>query len=241
MDIEHRQAYFERAHRLTDSARLDRYARAAGSPSGIGRMSHITDEALDVVCKAVRLCDGARVLDLGAGRGFLGRWFCWRGIRTEYVGVDFSPTAVRAATDSIPDGTIILANIHDDLDIGLFDFVFAIESTGDGYVDNALAQRMLTALKPNGTGIGTVVGLRFGFKESLEISLQSITHAGGKARVLNLTSIVCPYVTRICRDMYEDRSPNNELQDLVRKESAQFLEAIRSGTYGYAAVIATHG
>lgn len=233
------QAYFESVHRQIQDERLDVNARQIGMESGIGRLSHITDEVLTEVLDDLRIVGGSRILDLGSGRGFLPRWLRWRGLDVDYVGVDFSMAAIAAARRHMPSSQFVLANFFDPLDLGEFDLVCAIEATGEGVVNEALAHAMLRSLKPSGAALATLVTLRHSFSEAQAISVAAIEAAGGHAKIRNVTDAVVHRAARLCHAVLSDYTMADDLRQRAHRECSMFLEQIESKSYGYATLIAT--
>ncbi|MDE2570927.1 MAG: methyltransferase domain-containing protein [bacterium] len=231
--------YFESLHQQIDDRRIDAYARAMGFVSGIGRLSHLTDDVLIDILKKVHIRNGLRVLDLGAGRGFLPRWLSWRGIDIDYVGIDFSESAIAAARRNAPGSRFVQTDFFERPQLGTFDLVFAIEATGDGYVTPGLANVMLEALRPGGIAIATIVTIRAGFDDALADSRSAFEARGGRVVLRDYTAKTEPFVKRLCELVLADPAGPGDLREKSQTESSMFLASIEKGTYGYAVAMAT--
>lgn len=239
MNYAERLSFFESIHQGIEDGRLDHYARAMSHPSGVGRLSHITDDVLSTLLDGIPIRPGMKVLDLGCGRGFLGRWLEWRGLQVHYVGIDFSPSAVESARRNVPRGQVVLGDFQTALELGSFDAVFAIETSGEGMVDADLARAMLGPLADGGVAIATLVSAGRSFQQASEASIEAINALRGEAFVRDFTEAVVPSVRAFYEMVRNDSSMPEAIQESFRSESDLMLRLIHDRSYGYGALIAT--
>lgn len=227
---------FEKIHNQYDDRLVDAAAKAAGLRSGIGRMSHLTDDVLEQIVRDQNISESTRVLDLGSGRGFLARWFEWRGLRPQYVGLEASRAAIEASRLFAPNATFIQGDFLGGLPEGAFDVVFAIEIDCVGYIDRLLAEALLRPLSNEGVTIVTIASFRGGFDEAVRASVDTIREVGGHATVKDVTSAVRPFAKAFSQNMLASRDAPDMLSKLAFEECSRILQALNTNEYGYAII-----
>jgi SAM-dependent methyltransferase len=138
---------FERVHARLSDAELDAIAGIAGFSPAIGRLNFLDDRTLEQFAMKVGITDGARVVDIGCGRGFFGRWLLARGFDVGYTGVDVAPSALEAARGQLAAASFVCGDAFA-VD-GEYDVAVLIESVWS--VDEALARHLRAAVARRGT------------------------------------------------------------------------------------------
>jgi trans-aconitate methyltransferase len=132
-------------------------AERYGAGSSFDRIANLEDPSLLLdlqdAMDRIDLPPGARVLELGCGRGDLARWWCARRPDVAYLGLDHARSAIELATTGAPPGAHFEVRDVTALDgLGRFDLVIAIAVLQSRDLDDrALVQRLVTAhLAPRG-------------------------------------------------------------------------------------------
>jgi|GEM_PF-4788405 len=229
-----RHAYFEAIHSLIDDQSLDFCAFEAGSISGVGRMSHLSDELLDMLVQEYAIGQNSRVLDIGCGRGFLARWLQWRGLHVRYVGVDFSACATRAAQRFIPKGTFVCEDYRTLELPERFDVAFAVEMVfGDG-LDEQLVRALLQHIDRGGVALATLAAFKSPLDTLISKSVEAAKTAGARVAVRDLTPQTLGFAKRLTEVSLEFGYGPKSLEELARAECLTVLRTMEEGRYGYA-------
>ena len=174
-----------------------------------------------LIAERCRLRDAGAVLDLGCGRGFLGRWLRERGFETSYTGVDRVADAVDAARANVRDGDIVHADFRKLAWKRTFDSVFAIEIAIDGALDQAIVDAAVSALKPGGRFVATIAATK-----------GTIGRPAGTT-VENWTDRVTPFATRTYRWWLDCDAWHPEIAGKMHEEARTLLGAIERGEFRY--------
>jgi len=133
-----------------------------GVGSSFDRIATLDDPTLlvdldDALARLV-LPPGARVLELGCGRGAFAAWLRHRRPDVVFVGVDHSASALAAARAVDPAGTFVERDLASLADLGRFDLIVAIGVLQSRDLDDReLVQRVVTThLTPDG---GVLLGI----------------------------------------------------------------------------------
>jgi SAM-dependent methyltransferase len=221
---------FERFHAGIDDAYLDAIARTAGCDPPIGRLNFLDDVTLRRIVDAVGLPQRARVLDLGCGRGFAGRWLASRGARVDYTGIDSSAAALAALGRHLPGANAVLGDLRD-AQGGPFDAIFAIESFWA--IDGDLAARVFGLLHAAGTFVSTVGSCDGSQARRVELTLASLAAAGFETHRLAVSENHAECVGRLSAAALIEPQSDDWIRAVVRGESARTLAALREGAFRY--------
>lgn len=235
------QDFFDAVHRDFPAYRLDECARRVGYPSGIGRLSYITDDLLDELVRTLRVVDESRVLDLGCGNGFFGRWLRHHGIRSSYTGVDCSTAAIESARRLVPDGTFVIADLTTYRSNTTMDVVCTIEAIKGGVVTPEVARALLSPLGAGGRAFATMVDLDGRLSLKASESLASVHALGATALYTDVTERVRASAAAFAQALSEEHTVSNSvIHEDARGEAARVSKAIEEGHFGYGVIVVSN-
>lgn len=230
------RALSRRFHRHVDDAQLDRCAQECGS-APIGRLCLLDDEALALIAKHCRIENGTRILDLGCGRGFLGRWLDASGVALRYTGIDRDEGAVAAARRHVPSGTITQGDFRIAYGQPSYDVVTALEITIAGAVERAVLDAAAGALLEGGRLALTVASLDGAHTDRLASVEMGALSRFTAVRIEDWTQRVMPFARRTFEWWLNAPWPP-EIQEKSTLEARNVLAAIALGSFHYAVLFA---
>lgn len=195
---------------------LDCYARRCGLPSGIGRLCLLDDQMLAKVVETVGIPAKSAVLDIGCGRGFLGRWLLWNSLSCRYVGVDSAAAAVPAEGPK-------------------FERVFALEAP---IIPVALAKCIAQNLAPGGQYVVTLASFDDTHPEKVSRSCARLQRQGASVSVADLTQQVREFAATLYSAMLMGRW-DAPVKAHVLNEAARMLHAVEAGAFNYTLLTGT--
>ena len=226
---------YERLHAALKDEELDAIARIAGLPSGIGRLSYLDDLSLEALAREMGIRDGTRVLDLGCGRGFLGRWLRANRYSVDYTAMDVSASALDAVRRRAPRATCVRGDLRE-ASGGPYDVVFAVESIWS--VDGEMAAKIRSLLEIGGRFVITFASLGEGHDGRVTTSLASLDAAGFKARKFPLPADHTKTVGRLCASTTLDPPTDPWVRERLVAEAYATLAALRDQEFRYDIVVA---
>jgi SAM-dependent methyltransferase len=227
---------YERIHASLDDANLDAIAGIAGCRPAIGRLNYLDDATLTALVAKMSLAGGSRVLDLGCGRGFLGRWLLSSGQRVDYTAVDYSQSALGAVRRHLA----AARTIHGDLSSlsgNAYDAVFAIESVWS--VTSALAARLRTAMVSRARFAASISSLDDSHDDRVDTTVQSLRGEGFEVERLPSAPAHAGTVGRLCAAMLIEPPADAWVRERLTGEAARTLAALRDGTFRSDVLLAT--
>jgi SAM-dependent methyltransferase len=219
---------YERLHELIDDANLDAIAGIAACVPAIGRLNYLDDDSMTALIARASIVAGARVLDLGCGRGFLGRWLAARGHRVTYTGVDYAVSALRAVRGHLPDAVTVHGDIAT-VSGGPYDAIFAIESLWS--VDSLLAAQMRAMLVPRGRIAIALSSLDSSQAGRVDTTLASLRDAGFEVERVALSASHAEAVGRLCAATLIEGPADSWVRERLTAEALRTLAALRDGTF----------
>ncbi|HTX58035.1 MAG TPA: class I SAM-dependent methyltransferase [Verrucomicrobiae bacterium] len=228
------RAWYDLLHRRIDDVALDEAAARVGLPSGIGRWNLLDDATLQTLVARVLPKRAGRVLDIGCGRGFLGRWLLANGYDFSYVGLDRSPNALAAAARNCPKGRYLLREAAD-LPDETFDAVAIIESVHP--LDESLARAVARRLSQGGGVLLAFPSLESERARRVDASVAAFVAAGLEVERVR---VACPpgaegargyldVLLELCRE--DSDSP-------LAREIRRAVDCLDGGLLGYDAFVA---
>jgi SAM-dependent methyltransferase len=231
-----RQASFRTFHRNVDDAMFDEIATACGCKP-IGRMCLLDDTAVADLTKRCRVESGAAVLDIGCGRGFLGRWLRANGIEVRYAGVDRIAEAVATARE-VPSAHVVECDFREYRGNQEFDAGFAIEIAIDGTLDEAILDVLKNALRPGGSFAATIASLDGDHAPRLATLAKAAERRFINVSIEDWTSRAIPFARCTYRRWLAVDWPS-EIVEKTTLEALTALDAIEGGAFHYAVLIGT--
>jgi trans-aconitate methyltransferase len=232
------QAAARSFHEHLDDEVLDGIARDAGCEP-LGRLSILDDDALADLIARCGVHTGSAVLDLGCGRGFLGRSLIARGIEARYTGVDRIGDALNAARRHVPGGTFTQGNFRRLRWNREFDAVFALEVVIDGALDAPLIEAVASALRPGGRAAITVASFDGAHARRLSEAQRLAAEHFASASIEDWTERTIPFARKFYGAFLACDSWHPEIVERCHAEARAALAAIERGTFHYAVVFAT--
>jgi SAM-dependent methyltransferase len=230
------QAISRRFHRHVDDAMLDRCAVDCGC-APVGRLCLLDDEAVSAIAQCCGIQNGARVLDMGCGRGFLGRWLSSKHIAARYTGVDRDEEAAAAARRLVPSGTITQGDFRTAYGKPSFDIVTAFEITIAGAIDPALLDAAAGALFAGGTFALTIASLDGAHVDRLAAAETDALSRFTDVTIEDWTQRAEPFARRTF-EWWLDAPWPPEIQEKSSLEARAALKAIARGSFHYAVLFA---
>lgn len=230
------QALWRRFHRRVDDALLDRCASASGC-APIGRMCLLDDSSAAEIADRCAIRNGTRVLDLGCGRGFFGRWLLARGTAVRYSGLDRDAEAVAAARRHVPDGTITRGDFRAMQWGPEYDVVVAIEAAIDGTLDDALLRAAREALAEHGSFAATIASLDGAHADRLAALERAAGRRFATATIEDWTKRARSFAQRTFEWWLQAPWPA-EIQEKCALEARAVLDAIEQNRLHYAVLFA---
>jgi 2-polyprenyl-3-methyl-5-hydroxy-6-metoxy-1,4-benzoquinol methylase len=230
------QAIARRFHRHADDALLDRCAAECGC-SPIGRMCLLDDAALAEIVERIDLRDAKRVLDLGCGRGFFGRWLAANDFHAEYTGVDRVAEAVESARRHVLSGTIAQGDFDSIAMDRSFDAVVAFEVAMDGTVPEAALNAAAGALRPGGRFAVTIASLDSANEGRLADSRDAAEKYFHQVTIEDWTERIAPFAQRTY-EWWVRATWHPDIKEKAAREARAALEAISGNRFQYAVLFA---
>lgn len=230
------RALTRRMHRLLDDAELDRLAVRAGCPSGIGRLCALSDALAQRVFEASGVRGARAVLDLGCGRGFVGRLLAFAGAAATYTGVDREAAALAAARRQLPQARLLEADARSTRWNREFDAVFAVEMTSATRFDDTLARVIASALVPGGCFALTVASSSAEFSTALERACAIARAHVDEVRVADATPDAAAFLSRYFTQWLASSAWDERLREPLQREARAVLDAIARKVFAYAIV-----
>jgi SAM-dependent methyltransferase len=227
---------YERLHAALDDSELDAIARTGGLASGIGRLCYLDDVTLAALVREMEIAHDARVLDLGCGRGFLGRWLLANGYAVEYTAIDGSESALDAVRRSVGGARCVRCDVRD-ADGGPYDAIFAVESLWS--IDEAFAAKLSGMLSPRGRFLTTVASLGDAHAARVSTTVAALTAAGLNVRPFPLPPDHAQTVGRLCASTALNPPRDEWARRRLVDEAYATLAALRNGGFHYDVVLAT--
>jgi SAM-dependent methyltransferase len=219
---------YERLHASLDDANLDAIAGIAGCIPAIGRLNYIDDATLTTLVDRMSIADGTRTLDLGCGRGFLGRWLFARGRRVAYTAMDYSPSALESVRRNVPDAEVVPGDVKSVAD-GHYEAIFSIESIWA--VDPALAARLRAALAPEGRVAVCISSLDASHEGRIDTTVASLLNAGFDVENVAFAAEHSEGVGRLCAALMIEPPNDPWVRERMTSEAVRTLAALRDGTF----------
>ena len=230
------RAISRRFHRHVGDAMLDSCAADCGCEP-IGRMCLLDDNAIGSIAGRCKVGNGTRILDMGCGRGFFGRWLLANGIAADYSGVERDENAVAAARRSMPSGTILHGDFRTVPTRPAFDVVTAIEVTVAGEVDCPLLDAAASALLPGGRLVVTVASVDGAYADRLRRAEREALCSFNDVIIEDWTQGVIPFAQRTYEWWLNAPWPP-VIQEKSAREARTALRAIGMGNFHYAVLFA---
>jgi cyclopropane fatty-acyl-phospholipid synthase-like methyltransferase len=200
-------------------------------------MCLLDDEAVALIAQRCQIKNGSRVLDMGCGRGFFGRWLKANGIAVRYTGVDRDEGAAAAAGQHVPSGTITQDDFRSAQGHPSYDAVTALEITISGSVDTALLDAAASALLDGGRLALTIASLDGAHADRLASAEVDAVSRFTAVRIEDWTHRVTPFARRTFEWWLNAPWPP-EIQEKSTIEARKALDAIDRGSFHYAVLFA---
>jgi len=226
---------YERLHGALDDGELDAIARIAGLASGIGRLSYLDDATLGALVREIGLAKDTRVLDLGCGRGFVGRWLLANGYHVDYTAIDESQSALAAVRRSVAGAHCVHGNLLD-ASGGPFDAIFAVESLWS--IDASFAARLRELLATDGYFLATFASLGAMHEARMTTSLDGLAAAGFEVRRIPLPTDHAAMVGRLCASTAIEPPSDPWVRERLVGEAYATLAALRDNEFHYDVMLA---
>jgi SAM-dependent methyltransferase len=236
-DVATRREDFERLHAHLRDAELDAIAAIAGCAPAIGRLNYLDDATLERLVSRLDLPDGARVLDIGCGRGFFGRWLLSRGCRVTYTGVDIASSAVNAAARHLALGSVVRGDAYAAAADGAYHAVVLIESIWS--VDEALARRLRALLAPAGMLAIVLTSIDEGHGRRLTETSTSLESAGFAVEAADVSADCAQTAGRLCAAALIEGFEDAWVRERMTGEARAVLAALREKTFRSSLVFAS--
>ena len=200
-------------------------------------MCLLDDAAVQAIVERCAIRNATRVLDLGCGRGFLGRWLDANGIAAKYTGVDRVADAVEAARRHVPAGTITQGDFRAMQTLPGYDAVVALEVVVDGTVDGALLESAAMALTRNGRLALTVASLDGRHDERLTELANVAERRFASAALEDWTQRVRPFAQRTF-EWWSNARWHPEIREKTAREARAAIDSIAQSRFHYAVLFA---
>ena len=219
---------YERLHEFLDDENLDAIAGIAGCIPAIGRLNYIDDATRAALVDRMSIAEGTRVLDLGCGRGFLGRWLFASGQRVAYTAMDYSQAALESVRRNVPDADVVWGDVNSTWD-GSYEAIFAIESlwaAGD-----ALAARLRAVSAPGGRIAISISSLDASHHGRVDTTVASLRNAGFDVENVAFAAGHFEAVGRLCAALMIEPPSDPWVRERMSAEAVRTLAALRDGTF----------
>jgi SAM-dependent methyltransferase len=219
---------YERLHEALDDENLDAIAGIAGCAPAIGRLNYVDDATLAALVDRMSIAEGCRVLDLGCGRGFLGRWLSAHGRRVAYTAMDYCRPALDSVRRSIPEADVVWGDVNSMTD-GSYEAIFAIESIWA--VDDALAVRLRAALVPGGRIAISISSLDASHDGRIDTTIASLRNARFDVENVAFAAGHSEVVGRLCAALMIEPPSDPWVRERMTAEAVLTLAALRDGAF----------
>lgn len=227
-------AQFRAFHAGVSDALLDEAARKAGCPSGIGRLSLISDEMLARICARLGLREGSRVLDVGCGRGFFERWLHFAGHGALATGIDRAPDAIAAAREQCPGVEFIAADYRTHAFPPRFDAVVALELAASGKFGAPLLSMTAHVLRDGGAFCMTAASLDGRHEQRLSAAQEVLRARFSDVELVDATHEAGEFARRLYGACLQIDCWTREIRGRIVEQADAVLQAIDRGDFHYA-------
>jgi SAM-dependent methyltransferase len=226
---------YERLHASLDDDALDTVAAIAGCRPAIGRLNYLDDGTLTALVDRMNVADGSRVLDLGCGRGFVGRWLLSRGYNIEYTALDYSQAALDAVRLHLGNARTMNGDVYS-LRCGPYDAIFAIESVFA--VDTQLAKLLRDALVPGGRLAMSLSSLDESHDDRVRLTARSLREASFGVERVAVAADHGEIVGRLCAALLVEPPADPWVRERMTAEALRTLTALREDTFRSEVILA---
>ena len=222
-------------HAHLDDVVLDYIAAATGDRSGIGRLSLVDDALLLEGLGRVPIARCRSVLDLGAGRGFLGRVlqsYGWSDIC--YTAIERSASAALAIQHHLPSAHVILGDYRDERwpAADLVTFIDSWIGTDD---DDAILERC----KGIGNGVTIMVGIgSTRINDIVNRRSALLREIAADVAILRGSRDHNESALRRCAMLVSQERLHPVARERLAPQAGAIMRSILAGSYGYAILIA---
>ena len=200
-------------------------------------MCLVDDGATAQIVRRCKIAPGNRVLDLGCGRGFLGRWLRETQTGVSYFGVDRVDEAVAAARRHVRDATVYRGDFRTINWRPNYDAVVALEIAIDGGVDVPVLDAAASALDAGGTLALTVASLNGRHDKRLKGLAATAKARFAFVELADWTERLAPFARRTYA-WWLTAQWHPEIAEQCSREAKATLGALERGLFHYAVLFA---